>query len=113
MMFSIILDQSVKTKDNVPVVIDTIVYYKITDRSKFFELSNNPQNIIDNLAIKVLHAIIGNFAANEIQSSIEMICIKMKDALNQKTEFYGIKIYPIDLKRVSFENEDEKERKNK
>ena len=25
-MFSIILDQSVKTKDNVPVVIDTIVY---------------------------------------------------------------------------------------
>lgn len=73
-MFSIILDQSVKTKDNVPVVIDTIVYYKITDRSKFFELSNNPQNII---------------------------------------EFYGIKIYPIDLKRVSFENEDEKERKNK
>ena len=50
-MFSIILDQSVKTKDNVPVVIDTIVY--------------------------------------------------------------GIKIYPIDLKRVSFENEDEKERKNK
>lgn len=84
MMFSIILDQSVKTKDNVPVVIDTIVY-----------------------------AIIGNFAANEIQSSIEMICIKMKDALNQKTEFYGIKIYPIDLKRVSFENEDEKERKNK
>lgn len=90
-MFSIILDQSVKTKDNVPVVIDTI----------------------DNLAIKVLHAIIGNFAANEIQSSIEMICIKMKDALNQKTEFYGIKIYPIDLKRVSFENEDEKERKNK
>lgn len=37
----------------------------------------------------------------------------MKDALNQKTEFYGIKIYPIDLKRVSFENEDEKERKNK
>ena len=26
MMFSIILDQSVKTKDNVPVVIDTIVY---------------------------------------------------------------------------------------
>lgn len=112
-MFSIILDQSVKTKDNVPVVIDTIVYYKITDRSKFFELSNNPQNIIDNLAIKVLHAIIGNFAANEIQSSIEMICIKMKDVLNQKTEFYGIKIYPIDLKRVSFENEDEKERKNK
>lgn len=42
-----------------------------------------------------------------------MICIKMKDALNQKTEFYGIKIYQIDLKRVSFENEDEKERKNK
>ena len=82
-MFSIILDQSVKTKDNVPVVIDTIVYYKITDRSKFFELSNNPQNIIDNLAIKVLHAIIGNFAANEIQSSIEMICIKMKDALKE------------------------------
>ena len=80
-MFSIILDQSVKTKDNVPVVIDTIVYYKITDRSKFFELSNNPQNIIDNLAIKALHAI--------------------------------IKIYQIDLKRVSFENEDEKERKNK
>lgn len=112
-MFSIILDQSVKTKDNVPVVIDTIVYYKITDRSKFFELSNNPQNIIDNLAIKALHAIIGNFAANEIQSSIEMICIKMKDTLNQKTEFYGIKIYQIDLKRVSFENEDEKERKNK
>lgn len=41
MMFSIILDQSVKTKDNVPIVIDTIVY-----------------------------AIIGNFAANEIQSSV-------------------------------------------
>lgn len=72
-MFSIILDQSVKTKDNVPVVIDTIVYYKITDRSKFFELSNNPQNIIDNLAIKVLHAIIGNFAANEIQSSVNCL----------------------------------------
>jgi len=26
---------------------------------------------------------------------------------------HGIKIYQIDLKRVSFENEDEKERKNK
>lgn len=110
-MFSIILDQSVKTKDNVLVIIDAIVYYKITDRNKFFEQSNNPQNIIDSLAIKALHHIIGNYAANEIQSSKETICIKMKDVLNQKAEFYGIKIYQIDLKRISFEDGNEKERK--
>ena len=94
--------QPVITKDNVPMRIDTVVFYQITDPKMFCYGVANPIMAIENLTATTLRNIIGDLELDQTLTSRETINTKMRASLDVATDPWGIKVNRVELKRLSF-----------
>lgn len=92
--------QPVITKDNVTMRIDTVVYYQITDSKLFCYGVANPLMAIENLTATTLRNIIGDLELDETLTSRETINTKMRAALDEATDPWGIKVNRVELKNI-------------
>ncbi len=92
--------QPVITKDNVTMKIDTVVYYQITDPKLFCYGVDNPIKAIENLTATTLRNIIGDLELDETLTSRETINTKMRAALDEATDPWGIKVNRVELKNI-------------
>lgn len=92
--------QPVITKDNVTMQIDTVVYYQITDPTRYvFEIAN-PISAIENLTATTLRNIIGELDLDETLTSRDLINTKMRSILDEATDKWGIKVNRVELKNI-------------
>lgn len=92
--------QPVITKDNVTMQIDTVVYYQVTDPSRYvFEIAN-PISAIENLTATTLRNIIGELDLDETLTSRDLINTKMRVILDEATDKWGIKVNRVELKNI-------------
>lgn len=92
--------QPVITKDNVTMQIDTVVYYRVTDPSRYvFEIAN-PITAIENLTATTLRNIIGELDLDETLTSRDVINTKMRVILDEATDKWGIKVNRVELKNI-------------
>jgi regulator of protease activity HflC (stomatin/prohibitin superfamily) len=84
--------QSLITKDNVTVILDAIIYYKILDpyRSQF-EVSNLVMAITE-IAKTTLKDVIGNTVLQDAFEKREIISEKIRDIIDQPTEIWGVDV---------------------
>ena len=73
--------QPVITKDNVTMLIDTVVFYQITDPKLYAYGVENPLMAIENLTATTLRNIIGEMELDETLTSRETINTKMRSSL--------------------------------
>ena len=92
--------QSVITKDNVTMQIDTVVYYQITDPKLYTYGIENPVNAIENLTATTLRNIIGELELDETLTSRETINTKMRAVLDEATDAWGIKVNRVEVKNI-------------
>ena len=92
--------QSVITKDNVTMKIDTIVFFQITDPKYFTYGVENPIMAIENLTATTLRNIIGDLELDQTLTSRETINEKMKISLDIATDPWGIKVKRVELKNI-------------
>lgn len=92
--------QSVITKDNVTMKIDTVVFFQITDPKCFAYGVENPIMAIENLTSTTLRNIIGDLELDETLTSRETINGKMKESLDIATDPWGIKVKRVELKNI-------------
>ncbi len=92
--------QSVITKDNVTMKIDTIVFFQITDPKFFTYGVENPIMAIENLTATTLRNIIGELELDQTLTSRETINEKMKVSLDIATDPWGIKVKRVELKNI-------------
>ena len=92
--------QSVITKDNVTMKIDTVVYYQITDPKLFTYGVENPMMAIENLTATTLRNIIGDLELDETLTSRDTVNTKMCTILDEATDPWGIKINRVELKNI-------------
>ncbi|NLL00657.1 MAG: SPFH/Band 7/PHB domain protein [Clostridiales bacterium] len=92
--------QSVITKDNVTMKIDTVVYFQITDPKLYTYGVDNPLLAIENLTATTLRNIIGDLELDETLTSREHINSRMRLILDEATDPWGIKITRIELKNI-------------
>lgn len=92
--------QSVITKDNVTMKIDTIVFFQITDPKCFTYGVENPIMAIENLTATTLRNIIGDLELDQTLTSRETINEKMKISLDIATDPWGIKVKRVELKNI-------------
>lgn len=92
--------QSVITKDNVTMKIDTVVYFQITDPKLYTYGVENPLLAIENLTATTLRNIIGDLELDETLTSREHINSRMRLILDEATDPWGIKITRIELKNI-------------
>lgn len=92
--------QSVITKDNATMKIDTVVFFQITDPKCFAYGVENPIMAIENLTATTLRNIIGDLEIDQTLTSRETINGKMTDELDVATDPWGIKIKRVELKNI-------------
>ena len=93
--------QPVITKDNVTMLIDTVVFYQITDPKLFAYGVENPIMAIENLTATTLRNIIGEMELDETLTSRETINTKMRSSLDEATDPWGIKVNRVELKNIA------------
>ncbi|NLB49114.1 MAG: SPFH/Band 7/PHB domain protein [Erysipelotrichia bacterium] len=92
--------QSVITKDNVTMQIDTVVFFYVTDAKLFAYGVENPMGAINYLSATTLRNIIGDLALDECLTSREIINEKMTKILDLATDPWGIKVNRVEVKNI-------------
>jgi regulator of protease activity HflC (stomatin/prohibitin superfamily) len=82
------------------VVVDAIVYIKVTDpRNAFFEIVDYRFATM-NLAQTTLRSIVGEMELDEILSNREKINTQLRDILDENTDKWGVKVESVEIREV-------------
>lgn len=92
--------QPVITKDNVTMMIDTVIYFQITDPKLYTYGVENPLNAIENLSATTLRNIIGELELDQTLTSRDVINTKMRSILDEATDPWGIKVNRVEVKNI-------------
>lgn len=92
--------QSVITKDNVTMQIDTVVFFVVTDAKLYAYGVENPMAAINYLSATTLRNIIGDLVLDECLTSREIINEKMRKTLDEATDPWGIKVNRVEVKNI-------------
>ena len=92
--------QSVITRDNVRMQIDTVVFFQITDCKLYTYGVTNPLMAIENLTATTLLNIIGELDLDQTLTSRDIINTRMRTILDDATDSWGIKVTRVELKNI-------------
>ena len=92
--------QPVITKDNVTMMIDTVVYFQITDPKLYTYGVERPINALENLTATTLRNIIGELELDDTLTSRDVINTKMRSILDEATDPWGIKVNRVEVKNI-------------
>ena len=92
--------QSVITKDNVTMQIDTVVFYQVTDAKLFTYGVNDPISAIENLTATTLRNIIGELELDHTLTSRETINARITQDIDLASDKWGIKVNRVELKNI-------------
>ena len=92
--------QPVITKDNVTMMIDSVVYFLIFDPKLYAYGVENPIMAMENLTATTLRNIIGDMELDATLTSREAINSKMLATIDAATDPWGIKVTRVELKNI-------------
>jgi regulator of protease activity HflC (stomatin/prohibitin superfamily) len=92
--------QPVITKDNVTMMIDTVIYMQITDPKLYTYGVAHPMGAIESLTSTTLRNIIGELELDETLTSRDMINNRMRLVLDEATDPWGIKVNRVEVKNI-------------
>lgn len=92
--------QPVITKDNITMMIDTVIYFQITDPKLYTYGVENPMNAIENLSATTLRNIIGELELDGTLTSRDVINTRMRSVLDEATDPWGIKVNRVEVKNI-------------
>lgn len=92
--------QPVITRDNVTMMIDTVVFFQVFDAKAYAYGVNRPIQAIENLSATTLRDIIGSMSLDETLTSRDAINTQITATLDEATDRWGIKVNRIELKNI-------------
>ena len=92
--------QSVITKDNVTMKIDTVVFFQVTDAKLYAYGVENPMSAIENLTATTLRNIVGDLDLEATLTSRDLINTNITKILDEATDRWGIKVQRVELKNI-------------
>jgi regulator of protease activity HflC (stomatin/prohibitin superfamily) len=92
--------QQVITKDNVTVVVDGVIYYKVVDSAKSIFEINNFALAASTLAQTNLRNLIGDKSLDESLTARDAINLSLRDILDEATNPWGVKVTRVELQRI-------------
>ncbi|HZS49005.1 MAG TPA: SPFH domain-containing protein [Blastocatellia bacterium] len=92
--------QSVITRDNVGVMVDSVVYYQITDPIKAAYEVNDLVGSLITIAGTTLRNVIGDLDLDHALTSRETINNKLRVVLDEASEKWGVKVSRVEIKNI-------------
>lgn len=93
--------QGVITEDNVTIVIDTVVFYQITDPAKAVYEIQSLKKGIEYLAITTIRDIVGKMSLDSTFSSRDAINNQLRILLDEATDKWGCKVNRVEIKDIN------------
>ncbi|MGQ4911132.1 MAG: SPFH domain-containing protein [Candidatus Thorarchaeota archaeon] len=88
------------TKDNVPVVVDAVMYFKIIDVEKAILSVERYTVAVELAAQTTLRETIGKVTLDELLSERDTIAQHLQELIDEKTEHWGVKVTSVEIRDV-------------
>jgi regulator of protease activity HflC (stomatin/prohibitin superfamily) len=92
--------QTCITKDNAPVDIDFLIYYKVFDASQSVLQVQNFEGASVGLATTTLRAVVGDIPLDELLARREQINNVLRAKLDEVTERWGVKVTSVEIREI-------------
>ena len=93
--------QTAITKDNAPISIDFIIFYKVADPSTTVLTVQNFAGAAENVAATTLRAVVGDTTLDDILSKREDMNASLRVRLDDITERWGVKVTNVEVREVN------------
>src|SRR5213075_1981695 len=93
--------QEVMTRDNVPVSVDAVVYFRVVDPIAAVVKVENFWKATSLIAQTTLRSVLGQSALDELLSQRDVINQKLQEIIDRQTEPWGIKVTGVEVKEVA------------
>jgi regulator of protease activity HflC (stomatin/prohibitin superfamily) len=93
--------QAAITRDNVQIVVDSVVYWQITDPLRSVYEIVDLVGGITQLTITGMRSVMGNMDLDQCLSSREEINGKLRIILDEATGKWGVKVMRVDVKNIN------------
>ncbi len=98
-------NQEVITKDNIPVQINAVVYYRVKDVARATLEVENYRYAVAQLAQTTMRNAVGEQSLNDLLQKREEIAESIQTVLDEKTDPWGIDVQILELKDVIIPND--------
>ncbi len=88
------------TKDNAPISIDFIWYYKVLDPAESVLQVSNFEMAAQGMATTTLRAVIGGIPLDDVLSEREHINTMLRTRLDEVTERWGVKVTNVEIREI-------------
>ena len=92
--------QSVITRDNVMIAVDSVVYWQITDPTKAVYEVNDLVGSIVQLTFTGIRSVVGKLDLDYTLSSRDQINNELRVILDEATDKWGVKVTRVDVKNI-------------
>ena len=92
--------QEMMTRDNVPVSVDAVVYFRVMDPEAAIVKVENYLKASSLIAQTTLRSVIGQSELDELLSQREKINMQLQEIIDRQTDPWGIKIATVEVKDV-------------
>jgi regulator of protease activity HflC (stomatin/prohibitin superfamily) len=92
--------QEVMTRDNVPVSVDAVVYFRIVDPESAVVKVENFLKATSLIAQTTLRSVLGQAELDELLSQREKINLTLQEIIDRQTDPWGIKVTSVEVKDV-------------
>ena len=93
--------QDAITRDNVTVMVDAVVYYRVVDATKALVNVQDYHTAVAQVAQTSLRSVIGKSDLDELLSNREAINAQLQAVIDQPTEGWGVRVERVEVKDVS------------
>lgn len=100
-LFLEIPQQTCITKDNAPISIDFLIYWKVIDPERSVIQVGNFAAASQGIATTTLRAVVGDIALDEVLSKREQINQILRQKLDEVTERWGVKITTVEIREIT------------
>ncbi|MDB4977954.1 MAG: stomatin-like transrane protein [Candidatus Peribacteria bacterium] len=93
-------DQETITKDNIPIHINAVLYFKISNAEKSVIEVENYYYAVSQLAQITMRNSVGEVTLNELLSNKQQISERIKEQVDHTSEEWGIDVQSLELKDI-------------
>ena len=88
------------TKDNAPISVDFLWYYKVLDPTESILQVGNFESAAQGMATTTLRAVIGGIPLDDVLSEREHINNMLRTRLDEVTERWGVKVTNVEIREI-------------
>jgi regulator of protease activity HflC (stomatin/prohibitin superfamily) len=93
--------QEIMTKDNVPVTVDAVVYFRVVAPTDAVVKVENYYRATSLIAQTTLRSVLGQASLDDLLSQRDAINAKLQEIIDRQTEPWGVKVTSVEVRDVA------------